>query len=120
MTPRDIEDPPEEHSLGKGVCSSSGAGGFEHVGDALARALDSIARGIDPTLQQIEAAAMSEIAKIMGWPLDPKAQLIYWLAERLTPEDMKTFIVRGAGEHVAMLVPCEAVALIAALGLEAA
>ncbi|WP_395674721.1 hypothetical protein [Inquilinus sp.] len=73
MTPRDVEDPPEEHSLGKGGGVSSGAGCFEHVGDALARALDSIARGIDPTLQQIEAAAMSEIAKIMGWPLDAAA-----------------------------------------------
>lgn len=43
------------------------------IGEALAGALDSIARGIDPTLQQIEAAAMAEIAKILGWPLDAAA-----------------------------------------------
>ncbi|MGO4125700.1 hypothetical protein AB4Z01_14960 [Inquilinus sp. YAF38] len=46
MTPPDVDDPPEEHSLGKGeVLSSggdsarSGAGGFEHVGNALARVI---------------------------------------------------------------------------------
>ncbi|OWJ67432.1 hypothetical protein [Inquilinus limosus] len=82
MTPRDIEDPPENHSLGKGVLASA-ADGFEHVGDALARALDSIARGIDPTLEQIEAAAMSEIAKILGWPLDHAA----WSDPENLPDD---------------------------------
>ncbi|WP_343712860.1 hypothetical protein [Inquilinus sp.] len=81
MTPRDIEHPLEEHSLGKGVRES--AGDFEHVGDALARALDTIARGMDPTLAEIEAAAMVMIAKIMRWPLEPEA----WSDAGTLPDD---------------------------------
>ena len=101
MTPRDVEDPTGEHSRVKGVSAGADAGGFEHIADPLGR-------------------AMLEIAKTMGWPLDPKARWFYRLAELLPAEQVKEMIVDAATEHVAMLLPCEAVALINALGLEAA
>lgn len=70
-----------------------------HIGDALARALD-------------DAAVQLELVG------SPKAQLVLWLATLLKPVDAKTFIVEAATEHVAMLLPCEAIALIKALDLE--
>ena len=48
----------------------------------------------------------------------PKALLIYRLVEYVPPEVLKDWLKDAAGEHVAMLVPCEAVALIKALDLE--
>lgn len=76
--------------------------GPEHIGDVLARALGGIKVGSsDLTLGQVEALAMIEIAKIMGWPLgaepwdNPEAipdrdDPFRPLAATLTPEEFET------------------------------
>lgn len=67
--------------------------GPEHIGDALARALPDL-------------------------PSDPKAMWLYRAIGDKPPAELKSLIVDAATEHVAILLPCEAIALIRALDLE--
>ncbi len=73
--------------------------GPEHIGDVLARALGEIAVRVE----------------LLG---SPKAAWLYRAIADKPPAEMKALIVDAATEHTAVLLPCEAIALISALGLE--